>query len=101
MKYRRSEITKLILNEFDEALHPEILDLTYEPTGIQYTEVQPHDGENIVDLTKRIYKEADAYWILMILNEILSPFEALTKKVKVPPAESLKTIYSDMLGKVQ
>ncbi len=100
MKYSRSTITKLILNEFDQALHPEILNLTYEPSGIQYTEVQPHNGENIVQLTKRMYHETDAYWILMVLNEILSPFEALTRKVKVPPAESLQTIYSDIAEKV-
>jgi len=100
MKYSRSNITKLILNEFDHALHPEILNLNYEPSGIQYTEVQPLDGENIVALTKRVYHEVDAYWIVMVLNEILSPFEALTKKIKVPPAESLQAIYADIADKV-
>lgn len=100
MKYRRSKLTKLILNEFDQALHPEIMNLNYEPTGIQYTLVQPNDGENIVELTKRIYKESDAYWLLMVLNQILSPFEALTRKVKVPPATSLQTIYADIAEKV-
>jgi len=99
MKYARGQITTLIENRFDNALHPEILNLVYDAEGIEYTEMQPRDGENIVKLTKRAYHEVDAYWILMVLNDILSPFEALTKRVKVPAPSSLQTIFMDLQGK--
>jgi len=99
MKFARGQITTLIENRFDNALHPEILNLTYDPENIEYTEIQPNDGENIVEFTKRQYHESDAYWILMVLNDILSPFEALTKKVKTPAASYLQTIFMDLQGK--
>lgn len=98
MKYARGEIITLIENRIDGALHSEMLNLTYDPTDIEYTMVQPLDGENIVELTKRIYHESDGYWLLMVVNDILSPFEPLTKKVKAPAASSLQRIYMDLKG---
>lgn len=99
MRYPRGDVYVLVENRFDGALHPEILRYraTLESVGAQYTTVRPQEGESVVALCKRIYKEADAYWLVASLNDVLSPFAPLERPVKVPAADSLEAAYAALL----
>lgn len=98
MKYRRGDLYTLWRSLPDKAQFPELLALDVDVASVPYRSVTPQDGEDIVALTKRAYGEADAYWLLMAVNSILSPFEPLSGNVIVPDGSSLDGLYQAALA---
>jgi hypothetical protein len=97
MRYQAAPIYKLIKDEVAGLIYPEILPNAFDVGPYRYQTVQPLGGENIVALTKRVYGETDPWWIVMILNDIISPFEVLTQAVKAPEAKGLREIYTSIM----
>lgn len=101
MKYPLAPVHKLIKDMVAGRIYPEMLPNSFDVGAYKYQSVAPLQGEDIVKLTKRVYGEADPWWLLMILNDILSPFEVLSLPVNAPEARGLQAIYTAIIKAVR
>lgn len=101
MRYPRSRVYTVIRDEINSATYPEILDVSGLAVDVgRVDKIRPADSDTIVDVAKRRYGEADAYWLLMAINNIISPFERMDgREVLVPDPATLSTLYARALGR--